>query len=116
MINLALINSCGLLCLTSATFIVLGNLELACWSFLGGLFWIADFLLLRRSTYRAVTAPRATIQIFAAGRFMLRFALLGLCVALLLIFTNINIIGFLIGLSVALFGIMSYAYCYYIIM
>ena len=74
--------------------------------FLGALIMVADFYWLTRLVHQAFLSEKKTPKIFFV-KFGLKFIFLLAIVSLVIYFTPMNPIAFLVGLSVSVFGIVT---------
>ena len=88
-----------------------GSLALFSWKFamgvlVGGMLAIANFYLMKRSLLRALDPERkGKTRFFYLLKYYLRFAVLGIIIALLLIKGWLSPFGILLGLSIIVIGI-----------
>jgi hypothetical protein len=91
--------------LTSSSF-VFSSREFAFGVLVGGILAIANFYLMKRSLFRALDPQRrGKTRFFYLLKYYLRFAALGLIIALLLIKGWVSPFGMLLGLSIIVLGI-----------
>ena len=101
---------CGsliLLVILSLVGLVFGSLIFAGSILIGGLLALANFYWLRTVLQRTLQIQRSNAQQFAQLRYLLRLAVLGIAVYLLIVYTAINVFGLLIGLSVLVLNIVG---------
>jgi len=77
--------------------------------FLGGLICTANYRLLSRHAKKAVALPPHKGPSYMVIRFLFRIAVTGLVLWAILVWTQANVIGLIIGLSVVMLSIVSYA-------
>ena len=91
--------------LTSSSFVFFSR-EFAFGVLVGGILAIANFYLMKRSLSRALDPQRkGKTRFFYLLKYYLRFAALGLIIALLLIKGWVSPFGMLLGLSIIVLGI-----------
>jgi len=91
--------------LTSGSFVFFSR-EFGFGVLVGGILAIANFYLMKRSLFRALDPQRrGKTRFFYLLKYYLRFAALGLIIALLLIKGWVSPFGMLLGLSIIVFGI-----------
>jgi hypothetical protein len=91
--------------LTSSSFVFFSR-EFTLGVLVGGILAIANFYLMKRSLFRALDPQRkGKTRFFYLLKYYLRFAALGLIIALLLIKGWVSPFGMLLGLSIIVFGI-----------
>ncbi len=78
---------------------------------LGGGICLANYQLLWRHTRSSVELNAKQGSAFMIKRYILRLALTGAILYVLIAMLHVNVIGLLLGLSVIMLGVMSYA-CY----
>jgi hypothetical protein len=78
---------------------------------LGGAVSMANYYMLWRHTTSSVTLAAKQGKTFMIKRYILRLALTGAVLYVLIALLHVNTIGLLVGLSVIMLGVMSYA-CY----
>lgn len=78
---------------------------------LGGAVCLANYQLLWRHARSSVTLSAKQGKAFMLKRYILRLILTGAVLYALIALLHIDILGLLLGLSVIMFGVMSYA-CY----
>ena len=76
---------------------------------IGGLVCMVNFQWVYRHAKTAVTLTARQGRSFMARRYVIRLATMGVLLYLLIAVAKVNIIGLLLGLSVIILGIMSYA-------
>lgn len=81
---------------------------------LGGTVCIANYQWLYRHAKAAVSLTAKQGRSFMAKRYILRLATTGTVLFILIAKINVDIIGLLLGLSVVMLGIMTYACFIYI--
>ncbi len=92
-------------------FLILGGIIFKSWPvllgiFLGAFIMVVDFFWLTRLVYQAFLFGEKTPKLFFV-KFGLKFIFLLAIVALVIYFTPMNPIAFLVGLSVSVFGIVT---------
>ena len=91
--------------LTSSSFVFFSR-EFTLGVLVGGILAIANFYLMKRSLFRALDPQRkGKTRFFYLLKYYLRFAALGLIIALLLIKGWVSPFGMLLGLSIIVLGI-----------
>jgi len=91
--------------LTSSSFVFFSR-EFGFGVLVGGILAIANFYLMKRSLFRALDPQRkGKTRFFYLLKYYLRFAALGLIIALLLIKGWVSPFGMLLGLSIIVLGI-----------
>jgi hypothetical protein len=91
--------------LTSSSFVFFSR-EFGFGVLVGGILAIANFYLMKRSLFRALDPQRTgKTRFFYLLKYYLRFAALGLIIALLLIKGWVSPFGMLLGLSIIVLGI-----------
>ncbi len=91
--------------LTSSSFLFFSR-EFALGVLVGGILTIANFYLMKRSLRRALDPQRkGKTRFFYLLKYYLRFAVLGVIIALLLIKGWVSPFGMLLGLSIIVLGI-----------
>ena len=78
---------------------------------LGGGICLANYQLLWRHAKSSVTFTGRQGSAFMIKRYILRLALTGAVLYVLIAMLQVNVLGLLLGLSVIMLGVMSYA-CY----
>lgn len=78
---------------------------------LGGALCLANYQLLWRHTKSSVTLDAKQGKAFMIRRYIIRLALTGAVLYVLIALLHVDILGLLLGLSVIMLGVMSYA-CY----
>lgn len=78
---------------------------------LGGGVCLANYQLLWRHARSSVTFTGKQGSVFMIKRYILRLALTGAVLYVLIAMLHVNVLGLLLGLSVIILGVMSYA-CY----
>lgn len=78
---------------------------------LGGAVCLANYSLLWKHAKSSVTLAAKQGKAFMIKRYILRLTLTGAVLYMLIAVLHIDILGLLLGLSVIMFGVMSYA-CY----
>jgi hypothetical protein len=78
---------------------------------LGGGVCLANYQLLWRHARSSVTFTAKQGSAFMIKRYILRLALTGAILYVLIAMLHVNVLGLLLGLSVIMLGVMSYA-CY----
>jgi hypothetical protein len=78
---------------------------------LGGAVCMANYYMLWRHATSSVTLAAKQGKAFMLKRYVLRLALTGAVLYVLIAVLHIDTLGLMLGLSVIMFGIMSYA-CY----
>jgi len=78
---------------------------------LGGLVCLANYQLLWRQVKSSVTLAANQSSAYMIRRYILRLALTGVVLYVLIAVLQVDTLGLLLGLSVIMLGIMSYA-CY----
>jgi len=103
--KLELFNWVLLVLLTSSSFVFFSR-EFGFGVLVGGILAIANFYLMKRSLFRALDPQRkGKTRFFYLLKYYLRFAALGLIIALLLIKGWVSPFGMLLGLSIIVLGI-----------
>ena len=103
--KIELFNWVLLVLLTSGGF-VLSSREFGFGVLVGGILAIGNFHLMKRSLFRALDPQKkGKSRFFYLFKYYLRFAALGLIIALLLIKGWVNPFGMLLGLSIIVLGI-----------
>ena len=100
-----------LLCITGYVFL---GPHFASGVLVGGIVCMINYQWLYRHAKAAVTLTARQGKSFMAKRYFLRLAATGIVLYLLIAVAKVNIIGLLLGLSVIVLGIMSYACFTYI--
>jgi len=96
----------GLLVLLTSSSFVFFSREFGFGVLVGGILAIANFYLMKRSLFRALDPKRkGKTRFFYLLKYYLRFAALGLIIALLLIKGWVSPFGMLLGLSIIVLGI-----------
>ena len=91
--------------LTSSSFVFFSR-EFGFGVLVGGILAIANFYLMKRSLFRALDSQRkGKTRFFYLLKYYLRFAALGIIIALLLIKGWVSPFGMLLGLSIIVLGI-----------
>lgn len=85
----------------------LGSLNFAGSILIGGLLALANFFWLRSILERALQPHNKSAQQFTQIRYLLRLAILGVAFYLLLVYTEADVFGLLIGLSVLIVNIVA---------
>jgi peptidoglycan biosynthesis protein MviN/MurJ (putative lipid II flippase) len=78
---------------------------------LGGAVCMANYYMLWRHAASSVTLAAKQGKAFMIKRYILRLAMTGAALYVLIAMLHVDILGLLLGLSIIMFGIMSYA-CY----
>lgn len=73
----------------------------------GGLLAIANFFWLHGIMRRTLRLPKGRAQAYASSRYLLRLAIIGLITCFLIMRFDLNLIGFLAGLSVPVMSIFT---------
>jgi hypothetical protein len=95
-----------LLALLTSSSLVFSSREFGFGVLVGGILAIANFYLMKRSLFRALDPQRTgKTRFFYLLKYYLRFAALGLIIALLLIKGWVSPFGMLLGLSIIVLGI-----------
>lgn len=100
-----------LLCVLS--FFILGN-KFALGVLLGGIVCMINYQWLYSHAKAAVSLNAKQGRSFMAKRYILRLTITGASIFALIAYLKVDIIGLLLGLSVVMLGIMSYACFIYI--
>jgi hypothetical protein len=87
--------------------LLFGSVNFAGSVLIGGLLALTNFYWLRSILGRALQLNQKSAQQFTQLRYLLRLALLGLTMYLLIVYTRADIFGLLIGLSVLAFNIAA---------
>ncbi len=95
---------------------LLGSLRFFSGVLAGGILCIINYMLMCRHTRLALSLSGRKIGFLATSRYLLRLTFLGLAIFLLITQLHVHVIGLLLGLSVAMLGIISYACYSYIFM
>ena len=77
--------------------------------FLGGLICIANYRLLSKHARKAVALSSRKAPSYMVIRFLFRITVTGLVLLAILVWTQANVVGLIIGLSVVMLSIVSYA-------
>lgn len=101
----------AILCI--ATFFALGR-HFAFGVLLGGIICLINFQWLYRHAKAAVSLTNSKSKAFMAKRYFLRLAVMAVVLYALIVYVKVDIIGLLVGLSVIIMGIVSYACFTYI--
>jgi hypothetical protein len=97
--------------LTSSSFVFFSR-EFGFGVLVGGILVIANFYLMKRSLFRALDPQKkGRTRFFYLLKYYLRFAALGLIIALLLIKGWVNPFGMLLGLSIIVIGVALVGIC-----
>jgi hypothetical protein len=97
--------------LTSSSFVFFSR-EFGFGVLVGGILVIANFYLMKRSLFRALDPQKkGRTRFFYLLKYYLRFAALGLIIALLLIKGWVNPFGMLLGLSIIVIGVALVGMC-----
>ena len=75
----------------------------------GGLLAITNFFWLHGIMRRTLRLPKGRAQAYAASRYLLRLAIIGVITGFLIIHFHLNLIGLLVGLSVPVMSIFTLA-------
>ncbi|HPC46699.1 MAG TPA: ATP synthase subunit I [Deltaproteobacteria bacterium] len=78
---------------------------------LGGAVCLGNYQLLWRHARSSVTFPAKQGSAYMIRRYVLRLAITGAVLYVLIAVLHVNVLGLLVGLSVIMLGVMSYA-CY----
>lgn len=81
---------------------------------IGGILCLINFQWLYRHARAAVTLTTSKGKAFMAKRYFLRLASIGIILYALIAYAKVDVIGLLLGLSVVILGITSYACFIYI--
>lgn len=98
-----------LLVLFSLAALLIGSIPFAASIVAGGLLAIINFYWLLSVLKRVLRLPAHQASRFAQVRYILRLAILGIIIWLLIRFASIDIIGLLIGLSITVLNIIALA-------
>lgn len=101
----------AILCIS--TFFALGG-QFALGVLLGGIICLINFQWLYRHAKAAVSLTSNKSKAFMAKRYFLRLAITAVALYALIVYVKVDIIGLLVGLSVVIMGIVSYACFTYI--
>ena len=99
--------SCVALVVLTIFGFILGSLKFAASILIGGLLAIANFFWLRNILQRTLLLQPQTASRFAVVRYIVRLALLGVVLFLLITYFDIDIFGLLLGLSVLVITIIA---------
>jgi hypothetical protein len=104
--------SCFVLLVLTIFGFILGSLKFAASILIGGLLAIANFFWLRNILQRTLLLQPQTASRFAVVRYIVRLALLGVVLFLLITYFDVNILGLLLGLSVLVITIIALSLYY----
>lgn len=80
----------------------------------GGIICLINFQWLYRHAKAAVSLTTSKGKAFMAKRYILRLAIMGIILYALIAYVKVDVIGLLLGLSVVILGITTYACFIYI--
>ena len=104
--------SCFVLIVLTIFGFIVGSLKFAASILIGGLLAIANFFWLRNILQRTLLLQPQTASRFALVRYIVRLALLGVVLFLLINYFDIDIFGLLLGLSVLVITIIALSLYY----
>ena len=104
--------SCFVLVVLTIFGLILGSLKFAASILIGGLLAIANFFWLRNILQRTLLLQPQTASRFAVVRYIVRLALLGVVLFLMITYFDIDIFGLLLGLSVLVITIIALSIYY----
>jgi O-antigen/teichoic acid export membrane protein len=104
--------SCVTLAVLTIAGFILGSLKFATSILIGGLLAIANFFWLRNILQRTLQLQPQTASRFAVVRYVVRLALLGVVLFLLITHFEIDVFGLLLGLSVLVITIIALSLYY----
>ena len=104
--------SCVALAVLTIFGVILGSLKFGASILIGGLLAIANFFWLRNILQRTLLLQPQTASRFALVRYIVRLALLGVVLFLLITYFDVDIFGLLLGLSVLVITIIALSLYY----